>query len=86
MSTLNFVLPARKGGYSAMKPRITVTQENYTGRNTHFHDNITGVNMTRAQFVKEIKHGNYTDYYVRDINGVPTPCSKPDGNKVNNLE
>lgn len=68
-----------------MKQRITVTQETNTGRNTKFHDNITGENMTRAGFVKEIKRGSYNDYYVREINGVPTPCSKPDSSKRNNL-
>ena len=47
------MLPARKGGSSAMKRRITVTQENSTGRNTKFHDNVTGENMTRAGFVKK---------------------------------
>lgn len=70
---------------SVMKQRITVTQETNTGRNTKFHDNITGKNMTRAGFVKEIKRGSYNDYYVREINGVPTPCSKPDSSKRNNL-
>ena len=64
-----------------MKKRISVTQETSTGRNTKFHDNVTGNNMTRAGFVRQIKSGTYDDYYVRNINGIPTPCSKPDGNK-----
>ena len=68
-----------------MKQRITVTQENDTGRNTKFHDNVTGENMTRAGFVRKINNGSYDDYYVRNINGVPTPCSKPDSSKRNNL-
>lgn len=42
--------------------------------------------MTRAQFVHRIKSGSYNDYYVRDINGIATPCGKPDGRKSNNLE
>ena len=67
------------------KQRITVTQETDTGRNTKFHDNVTGENMTRAGFVKKINNGSYDDYYVRNINGVPTPCSKPDSSKRNNL-
>lgn len=83
---LSFVLPAGKGGYDIMKKRISVTQETSTGRNTKFHDNVTGNNMTRAGFVRQIKSGTYDDYYVRNINGIPTPCSKPDGNKGNNLD
>ncbi|WP_288312204.1 hypothetical protein [uncultured Eubacterium sp.] len=41
--------------------------------------------MTRAKFVREINRGTYDDYYVREINGIPTPCSKPDSNQKNNL-
>lgn len=50
-----------------MKKRISVTQETSTGRNTKFHDNVTGNNMTRAGFVRQIKSGTYDDYYVRNI-------------------
>lgn len=78
------MLPAGKGGYS-VRNRVTVTQESETGRNERFHDNITGADMTRAKFVRKINKGSYDDYYVREINGVPTPCSKPDSNKSNNL-
>ena len=34
--------------------RITVTKETATGRNVSFHDNYTGRNMNRVQFVREI--------------------------------
>ncbi|MDG5852487.1 hypothetical protein [Clostridium beijerinckii] len=67
------------------RKRITVTQETNTGRNTKFHDNYTGANMTRNQFVNQIKSGNYTNYHVRDINGVQTPVSNPDKSTNNNL-
>ncbi len=69
-----------------MRKRITVTQESDTGRNLRFHDNQNGNDMTRANFVKQIKNGNYDNYYVREINGIPTPCSKPDKTKNNNLD
>ncbi len=65
--------------------RITVTQESDTGRNERFHDNNTGGDMTRGQFVRQIEQGSYPNYYVRDINGVKTPVSKPDGKEGNNL-
>lgn len=80
------MLPARIGGHSVTNKRVTVTQESDTGRNTRFQDNITGETMTRAKFVSKIKNGSYDNYYVRKINGIPTPCSKPDSNKNNNLE
>lgn len=67
------------------KPRISVNTESDSGRNLTFHDNVTGRNMNRAQFVQSIENGRYDDYYVRRINGVPTPCAKPDGNTQNNL-
>ena len=67
------------------KPRITVNRESTTGRNLTFHDNVTGRNMNRSQFVNSINKGNYPDYHVRNINGIATPCSNPDISKRNNL-
>lgn len=68
-----------------MAKRISVTNQSDSGRNTGFHDNYTGKNMTRPQFVKEIKSGNYDNYAVRKQNGLDTPMAKPDGSKNNNL-
>lgn len=56
-----------------------------TGRNQRFVDNKTHKEMNRKEFVSAIRNGQYQDYYVRKVNNVPTPCSKPDGNKNNNL-
>ncbi len=67
------------------RKRITVTSESDTGRNQKFHDNYNGKDMTRAQFVKEIERGNYSNYHVREINRVKTPASNPDSSKKNNL-
>lgn len=68
-----------------MPKRVSVTQESKTGRNERFHDNFTGADMTRAQFVREIEHGNYSNYHVREIGGVKTPVSNPDKGRNNNL-
>lgn len=62
---------------------VKVTQESDTGRNTKFSDGSK--KMTRAGFVREIEHGNYDNYHVRNINGIKTPVSNPDGNTNNNL-
>lgn len=67
------------------KKRISVTKENKNGRNLKFKDNVTGEEYTRAEFVNAIQNGKYPDYYVRKMNGIPTPVSKPDKNKDNNL-
>ncbi len=67
------------------KPRVTVNTEDPNGRNQTFHDNQTGRNMNREQFVKSINNGRYEDYHVRNINNVDTPCSNPDSSKNNNL-
>jgi len=67
------------------KPRVSVTREDENGRNKMFHDNVTGRNMNRAQFVRSIELGNYEDYHVRNVNNIPTPCSNPDKSKSNNL-
>lgn len=68
------------------RKRVTVTSETDTGRNTRFHDNYNGADMTRPQFVREIDQRNYPKYHVRNINGVATPCSNPDGSTNNNLD
>lgn len=67
------------------RKRVTVTQESETGRNQRFHDNCTGLDMTRARFVREIEKGSYPNYHVRRINEVKTPVSNPDGSEHNNL-
>lgn len=67
------------------KKPVKVTQETDTGRNTHFKDVTTGVSMTRAQFVNAIEAGKYPNYHVREVNGVKTPVSNPDGKEKNNL-
>lgn len=66
--------------------RVKVTQESNSGRNQQFHDNRNGADMTRAQFVREIENGSYQNYHVRNINGVKTPVSNPDGSEGNNLD
>ena len=68
-----------------MPKRIKVTKESDTGRNLEFHDNFTGKDMTRSQFVKEINNGNYDNYTVKKINNLDTPVSKPDSSRNNNL-
>jgi hypothetical protein len=66
--------------------KITVTRESKSGRNQNFHDNRSGIDMTRAQFVKKIEQGKYENYHVRNINGVKTPVSNPDSSTNNNLD
>ena len=68
-----------------MPKRIKVIKESDSGQNQRFHDNFTGAEMTRAQLVRKIELGNYPNYHVREINGVKTPVSNPDGNPNNNL-
>ena len=68
------------------RKRISVTRVNYSGRNVQFHDNYTGANMSRTQFVDKINHGDYPHYHVRKINGLYTPVSNPDASELNNLD
>lgn len=68
------------------RKRITVTSESDTGRNLRFHDNYTGRDMNRPEFVREIEGGNYPNYHVRNVNGVKTPVSNPDDSENNNLD
>ncbi|BES69712.1 hypothetical protein RE428_07750 [Marinobacter nanhaiticus D15-8W] len=68
------------------RKRVTVRQESKTGRNERFHDNHTGADMTRGQFVKAIRNGDYPNYHVRNVNGIDTPVSNPDAKVNNNLD
>jgi hypothetical protein len=68
------------------RKRITVTGEDETGRNQEFHDNYTGQDMCREEFVDQIKQGEYPRYHIRNINGVETPVSNPDQSEANNLD
>ena len=65
--------------------RVSVTDESQTGRNRQFHDNHSGQDMNRREFVSQIEQDNYPNYHVRKINGVKTPVSNPDGKLGNNL-
>ncbi len=67
------------------RKRVSVTSESNSGRNQKFHDNYNGANMTRGQFVREIESGNYSNYHVRNVNGIKTPVSNPDSTRNNNL-
>ena len=67
------------------RQRVSVIRESNTGRNERFHDNYKGTDMTRGQFVREINNGNYENYHVRNVNGIPTPVSNPDSTRNNNL-
>ena len=69
-----------------MPKRVKVIHESDSGRNQRFHDNFTGADMTRAEFVRAIERGNYPNYHVRTVNGVKTPAANPDGNPRNNLD
>ena len=65
--------------------RVIVIEENDSGRNLEFKDKISGKKMARAEFVRKIEDGTYEDYYVRMMNGLKTPISKPDQSEGNNL-
>lgn len=69
-----------------MAKSVKVIVESESGRNQKFHDTKSGKDMTRTEFVNEIKKGNFPDYHVRKVNGIPTPVSNPDGKEGNNLD
>lgn len=68
------------------RKRVSVIDESENGRNNKFRDNYNHKVMTRSQFVREIKRGNYDNYHIRNINGIETPVSNPDQSTNNNLD
>jgi hypothetical protein len=69
-----------------MPKRVKVTKETDSGRNAAFHDNFTGDDMSRSEFVQKIKTGEYENYHIRKVNGVDTPVSNPDSKHNNTLD
>jgi len=69
-----------------MAKSVVVTIESDSGRNQKFHDNKSGKNMTRTEFVEQIEDGKFPDYHVRKVNGLNTPVSNPDRSEGNNLD
>lgn len=69
-----------------MAKSVIVTVESDSGRNQQFHDNKSGKNMSRTEFVKQIEQGKFDDYHVRKVNGLKTPVSNPDRREGNNLD
>ena len=65
--------------------RLKVTRESETGRNQRFLDTRTGEEMSRSEVVRRIEQGEYQNYHIREINGIKTPASNPDGSEANNL-
>ncbi len=68
---------------------VKTIAETSTGRNTLFQNTGNNEIMTRQEFVNRIKNPNsvyHEDYYVRNINGIETPVSKPDRSTNNNLD
>ena len=68
-----------------MAKNIRSITQNSTGRNITFKDISSGTKMTRSQFVTKIENNKYSDYHVRTIHGIKTPCSNPDKSERNNL-
>jgi hypothetical protein len=64
---------------------VVVVREDDHMRNVDFVDTLTGRAITRAEFVDAIHAGQYPDYYVRNIHGVPTPVSRPNTTTSDNL-
>ncbi len=65
--------------------KLKVIAETASGANKLFKDTSSNNVMTRAQVVKKIENGTYTEYHVREINNVKYPVSNPDGKLKNNL-
>lgn len=68
-----------------MAKNVRSITQNSTGRNITFKDVSLGTKMTRSQFVAKIENNKYSDYHIRTINGIKTPCSNPDKSERNNL-
>ena len=72
-----------------MMKMVKVIVENESGRNKIFQDTRNNHIMTDKDFISRIKNTNsvyHEHYYVRKVNGIETPVSKPNNTKRDNLE
>ncbi len=69
---------------NASKP-VIVLRESEQGRNELFYDMLKEEVLTLEEFVGAIRAGRYPGYSVKMLAGIPTPVSKPDRRKTNNL-
>ncbi len=67
-----------------IKKRVSVTEESPTGRNTNFRDNETDEDLTLRKFIDTFNK-YCRKYHIRNIGGVKTPVSNPNGKKDDNL-
>ena len=67
-----------------MSKPIVVLKEDKNGRNELFFDLVKNIPLNREEFIRAIETGGYPDYTVKNIHGVPTPVSNPDGRQTNN--
>lgn len=74
----------KKEPVNATKP-VIVLIEGENGRNELFFDLVRRKTLTLEGFVAQIEAGQYPAYTVKQIGGIPTPVSNPDGRKTNNL-
>lgn len=67
------------------RKQISVVEQDENGRNETFKIHGTNEVVSREELAERIQNGEFDDYHVREINGVKTPVSNPDGKEGNNL-
>lgn len=75
-----------KGNTINQSKPVVVLVEDDKGRNQLFFDLFKQESLTREEFVTLIKENEYPGYFIKIINGIETPVSKPDSHNSNNLE
>jgi len=75
---------ARSNPERASKPIVAI-KEDKNGRNELFFDIIKQQGFTLAEFLDQINAGAYPGYTVKEVSGKPTPVSKRDKRRTNNI-
>jgi hypothetical protein len=65
--------------------RESLIKKDKNGRNELFFDVISKQIFTLAEFLDQIAAGAYPGYVVKMVRGKPTPVSKPDKRRTNNI-
>ena len=68
----------------ASKPIVAIKKDE-KGRNELFFDVVKRQVFTLEEFLDHISAGSYPGYVIKEIHGRPTPVSKPDKRRTNNI-
>lgn len=74
-----------KGDPERTSKPVVAIEKDRNGRNKLFYDIVKKQVLTLKEFLAQIQAGAYPGYVIKQVRGKPTPVSKRDRRKTNNI-